>query len=82
MNKVTRIAKQQNTEKPRHFELAEELGIDEEELNQRKRILDFTDVDVARLVKLAPFAREYATPVIEEFYRHLLTFEEMRTFFP
>ncbi|MCM2276742.1 MAG: protoglobin domain-containing protein [Oligoflexia bacterium] len=54
----------------------------EEELSHRMKVIQFTEEDVARLKKLSPYAREYAEPVIEEFYRHLLSFEEMRAFFP
>lgn len=60
----------------------EETRFSEEELRYRKRMLDFTEKDVERLKRLAPHARGYATAIIEEFYRHLLTFEDMRTFFP
>jgi len=62
--------------------LAEMMNISEQELERRKQILQFGPEDEARLRKLAPVSEQYADAVIEAFYEHLLTFDEMKAFFP
>lgn len=57
------------------------LNIDEEEIANRKEFLQFHDDDVERLKSISGLADRYADEVIEEFYRHLLSFEETRVFF-
>lgn len=52
-----------------------------EEIRQRKDFLEFTDDDVAVLAGVNGFAQRYADSMIDEFYRHLLSFEETRAFF-
>jgi rsbT co-antagonist protein RsbR len=61
--------------------LPHEMEIDEEEVARRKEFLQFGDDDVQALKALGEIARKYADPVIEEFYEHILSFEETRTFF-
>jgi rsbT co-antagonist protein RsbR len=58
-----------------------EMEIDEQEVVRRKEFLEFKDEDVRRLRDLGPIGEKYATPVIDEFYRHLLSFEETKAFF-
>jgi rsbT co-antagonist protein RsbR len=60
---------------------AREMDIDDEEVARRKAFLEFGDDDVATLRGLNDAARSYATPVIEDLYRHFLSFEETRAFF-
>jgi rsbT co-antagonist protein RsbR len=55
--------------------------ITEQELLRRKDFLEFREEDVANLATINDVARRYADSVIEDFYRHLLSFEETRTFF-
>jgi rsbT co-antagonist protein RsbR len=55
--------------------------ITEQELIRRKDFLEFGDDDVTNLTKINDLAKQYADSVIEDFYRHLLSFEETRTFF-
>ena len=62
--------------------LAEMMNITEQQLERRKQFLQFGPEDEERLRKLAPLAESYADEVIEAFYHHLLSFEEMRAFFP
>ena len=62
--------------------LAEMMNITEQQLERRKQFLQFGPEDEERLRKLAPLAESYADEVIEAFYQHLLSFEEMRAFFP
>ena len=60
---------------------AREMDIDDEEVARRKAFLEFGEDDVATLKGLNDAARGYATPVIEDLYRHFLSFEETRAFF-
>jgi rsbT co-antagonist protein RsbR len=61
--------------------LPHEMAIDDAEVARRKEFLEFRDDDVEALRGLADVARKYADPVIEEFYRHILSFDETRSFF-
>jgi rsbT co-antagonist protein RsbR len=61
--------------------LMRELGLTEEEIARRKAFLDFTAEDAARLGALHELAQRYADGVIEDFYQHLLAFDESRRFF-
>jgi rsbT co-antagonist protein RsbR len=61
--------------------LPHEMEIDDEEVARRKEFLQFRSEDVQALKSLGQVARQYAEPVIEEFYRHILSFEETKTFF-
>ncbi|RZI44662.1 STAS domain-containing protein [Herbaspirillum sp. HC18] len=60
--------------------LLDALNIDEEEISTRKRFLQFGEEDAARLKSINDIAGKYADDVIEDFYRHLLSFDETRTF--
>lgn len=62
--------------------LAEVMNISEHELEQRKKFLQFGPEDEERLRKLASVSESYAEEVIEAFYKHLLSFDEMKAFFP
>jgi rsbT co-antagonist protein RsbR len=61
------------------------LGVDveitEEELQRRKDFLQFGDDDIDNLTAINDLAQRYAKSVIGDFYEHLLSFEETRTFF-
>ncbi|GAB3541748.1 hypothetical protein GCM10027343_12680 [Noviherbaspirillum agri] len=57
------------------------LNMDAQEIRRRKDFLQFNDDDVARLKGINDLAEKYADDVIEEFYRHLMSFEETRQFF-
>ncbi len=61
--------------------LLQELGLTEEEIARRKAFLDFHEEDVERLRGLHELAQRYADEVIEDFYQHLLAFDESRRFF-
>jgi rsbT co-antagonist protein RsbR len=58
-----------------------QMEIGEDEVARRKQFLEFGPEDIQALKELAPVARGYAEPVIEDFYRHLLSFEETASFF-
>ncbi len=62
--------------------LAELMGINEQELVRRKDFLQFGEDDEELLKKLSPLSESRADTVIEAFYEHLLSFEEMKAFFP
>ena len=55
--------------------------ISEQELVRRKDFLEFGDADVSNLAEINELAQSYADAVIEDFYKHLLSFEETRSFF-
>lgn len=60
--------------------LLKSLNITDQEIRNRKEFLEFRDDDVARLNEINDVAVQYANDVIEDFYRHLLTFQETRAF--
>jgi rsbT co-antagonist protein RsbR len=55
--------------------------ITEQELLRRKDFLEFRDEDVAHLIGINDLAQRYAESVIEDFYKHLLSFDETKVFF-
>jgi rsbT co-antagonist protein RsbR len=61
--------------------LGDGIEISDQELARRKRFLELGDEDVTRLTAINDLARRYADAVIEDFYRHLLSFEDTRAFF-
>ncbi len=61
--------------------LAEIMNISEQELEKRKEFLQFGPEDEERLRRLASHAEGYAEEVIESFYEHLLSIDEMKVFF-
>jgi rsbT co-antagonist protein RsbR len=58
-----------------------QMEMDDHEVDRRKQFLEFGPEDAQALKDLAPVAGRYAEPVIEDFYRHLLSFDETRSFF-
>jgi len=67
---------------PNANKLLAENGLLPGELAARKAFLEFTDADAKRLAELAPLARKSANRLIEDLYRHFLSFQETRGFFP
>jgi rsbT co-antagonist protein RsbR len=57
------------------------MGITPEEIERRKRYLEFELGDEERLKAVNDLARNYAEPVIEAFYRHLTSFGDTKAFF-
>jgi PAS domain S-box-containing protein len=55
--------------------------ITEQELIRRKDFLEFREEDIGNLISINELARQYADSVIEDFYKHLLSFEETGAFF-
>jgi rsbT co-antagonist protein RsbR len=60
---------------------ADTIEISQQELDLRKRFLELDETDVGRLTAVNDLALRYADGVIEDFYRHLLSFEDTRSFF-
>lgn len=58
-----------------------ELDLTDQEVSRRKAFFEFRDEDVATLKELNDLAVKYADSVIEDFYKHLLGYEETRGFF-
>lgn len=59
----------------------QEMAISEEEIKKQKAFLEFTHDDENALTGINELAGRYADEVIEDFYKHLLSFEETRAFF-
>lgn len=57
-----------------------ETSISDEEVKRRKAFLEFTDDDANVLAGVNEMALRDSDSMIEDFYRHLLAFEETRTF--
>ena len=52
-----------------------------QEVSRRRDFLEFTDADVNRLSEIREFLKDNVTEIVEEFYKHLLSFPETRAFF-
>lgn len=61
--------------------LHSEASMSDDEVARRKAFLDFNDDDVKVLEGVNEIATHYADSMIEDFYRHLLSFDETRAFF-
>jgi len=59
----------------------QEMDLTDQEISRRKEFLEFGDEDVKTLKGLNDLAQKYAESVIEDFYKHFLSFEETRAFF-
>jgi len=57
------------------------MEIDELEVSRRKAFLEFRQDDVNMLRELNEIAEKYADPVIEDLYRHFLSFDDTKRFF-
>lgn len=64
------------------FSLSEMMHITDKNLERRKEFLQFGPEDEARLKCLAKISENTADEVIDAFYQHLLSFQEMKAFFP
>jgi rsbT co-antagonist protein RsbR len=60
---------------------ADSMEITDQEISRRKQFLEFRPDDAEVLRALGDVARRYADPVIEDLYRHFLSFDETREFF-
>lgn len=55
-----------------------DLGLKDWE--KRKKFVNFTEKDVQLLKDLSSFAKKYCDEVVDEFYKHLMAFEETKKF--
>ena len=69
------------TESTSRSSISDEARITEQVLAYRKALLQFSDEDAERLAELLPLAEKYADEVIDEFYDHLMTFDEVNSYF-
>ncbi|HWG91190.1 MAG TPA: protoglobin domain-containing protein [Candidatus Thermoplasmatota archaeon] len=67
-------------DRPAHS-YAAEMGMGREEIQRRKEWLEITPQDEERIRSLHTLAHEYADEVIDDLYRHFLTFPEVADFF-
>jgi len=61
--------------------LMQTMDLTEQEIARRKAFLEFHDIDEQRLRALHSVAQGYADEVIEDFYTHLLAYDESKQFF-
>lgn len=61
--------------------LLRDMDLTPEELEMRKAFLEFSENDVAALKEMDSVAQQYADPVIDAFYEHLMAFEDTAAFF-
>ncbi len=64
-----------------HLLPQEEIALDDLEVARRKAFLELREADVERLRELSGFAKDYVDPIVEDLYRHFLSFEDTRAFF-
>lgn len=61
--------------------LLQEMDFSEREVEGRKAFLEFELADVERLKGMDRLAQQYADPVIDAFYEHLMSFDDTAAFF-
>ena len=54
--------------------------VSEQKVVRRKAFLEFRDDDLANLVSINDVARRYADSMIDDFYKHLLSFKQTSAF--
>ncbi len=59
----------------------EGTDITPQEVSRRRDFLEFTETDIQKLSVIREFSKENVTEIVEEFYKHLLSFPETRAFF-
>ncbi|WP_114973483.1 EAL domain-containing protein [Rhodoferax ferrireducens] len=62
--------------------LARAIGIDAQEITQRKAFLKFDETDVNLLTELHARLHDVSQHFVDDFYTHLIKFEETRRFVP
>jgi len=61
--------------------LRADIDLSDPEIERRKEFLEFGEQDVAALQGMNDIAQRSADSVIDDFYEHLLNFDETRAFF-
>ncbi|NMM14696.1 MAG: EAL domain-containing protein [Rhodoferax sp.] len=62
--------------------LARKIGIDAQEITRRKAFLEFDETDVSLLTELHARLQDVSQHFVNDFYTHLIKFEETRRFIP
>ena len=62
--------------------LAGVIGIDTQEITRRKAFLEFDETDASLLTELHAHLQDVSQRFVDDFYTHLLKFEETRRFIP
>jgi diguanylate cyclase (GGDEF)-like protein/PAS domain S-box-containing protein len=62
--------------------LARAIGIDAQEITRRKAFLEFDETDVSLLTELHVRLQDVSRHFVNDFYTHLIKFEETRCFIP
>jgi len=62
--------------------LARAIGIDAQEIARRKAFLEFDETDVSLLTELHARLQDVSRRFVDDFYAHMLKFEETRRFIP
>ncbi|MHB0927145.1 MAG: protoglobin domain-containing protein [Gallionellaceae bacterium] len=62
--------------------LARSIGIDAQEITRRKAFLEFDETDVSLLTELHARLQDVSQHFVNDFYTHLIKFEETRRFIP
>jgi diguanylate cyclase (GGDEF)-like protein/PAS domain S-box-containing protein len=62
--------------------LARAIGIDAQEIIRRKAFLEFDETDVSLLTELHARLQDVSRRFVDDFYTHMLKFEETRRFIP
>lgn len=63
------------------MKLTEKFQIDAQEQLNRKRFVKFDQQEVVRLKKILPLMEKHVVQIVDEFYSHLLSFDEARKYF-
>jgi rsbT co-antagonist protein RsbR len=59
----------------------EGTDITPQEVSRRRDFLEFTETDIQKLSVIREFSKDNVTDIVEEFYKHLLSFPDTRAFF-
>ena len=69
------------TVSPMEMSVLQEMDLSDQEITRRKEFLEFREEDAQILRGLNDLAQKYADSVIDDFYKHFMSFEETRAFF-
>jgi rsbT co-antagonist protein RsbR len=59
----------------------EGTDITPQEVARRRAFLEFTEADIQKLSEIREFSKDNVIEIVEEFYKHLLSFPDTRAFF-
>jgi rsbT co-antagonist protein RsbR len=70
-----------DTVSPMQLSVLQDMDLNDQEISRRKEFLEFREEDAQVLRGLNDLAQKYADSVIEDFYKHFMSFDETRAFF-